>query len=109
MLKNNIHVACQIPLGEERFPTPVGGFSGVVGTLVVIEPTPASENLPIMPTDAWLLHNSNEFDTSDNLFTSNYVQNQFMEAINIYCQVLVRVSYNIKKIDVFILKRIKFL
>ena len=95
MLKNNIHVACQIHLGEERFPTtPVGGFSGVVGTLVVIQPTPASENLPIMPTDALLLHNSNKFDKinekhsikNDNLFTGNYMQNQSVEAINIYCQ-----------------------
>ena len=53
MLINNIHVACQNHLREERFPTtPVWGFSGVVGTLVVIEPTPASENLSIMPTVA---------------------------------------------------------
>ena len=58
MLKNNVHVACQIHLGEERFSnTPVGEFSGVVGMLVVIEPTHALENLPIMPTEAWLLHN----------------------------------------------------
>ena len=79
---NNVNVSVRIRL------------SGVVGRLVVIEPTPASENLPIMPTDAWLLHNSNKFDninektldTSDNLFTSNYVQNQSVEAINIYCQ-----------------------
>ena len=118
MLKNNIYVAGQIYLGEERFPTtPVGGFSRVVGTLVVIEPTPVSENLSIMPTDAWLLHNSNKLNTINEKHLIQVIIYLLVTMCKIdpwklsifMVRVLIRVSYNIKKTDVFCLKRIKFL
>ena len=105
-----MYVAWQIHLGEERFPTtPVGGFSGVVGTLVVIEPTPASENLPITPTDAWLFHNSNEFDKINDKHSIQVIIYLLVTMCKISpwklsiftVRVLVRVSYTIKKTDVF--------